>query len=126
MSDTEHSLTTALAHVRWLAAHRRHTTANDRWLLIAESLGWVRRIPGILSDPAQFRMALTLAGQCGVQSALTCHCCNERIFGDVTWLPSVAASGNVALHPVHGACGLHAVHVGHAGQHRQTLAAIVD
>jgi len=123
MSDTEHSLTTALAHVRWLATHRRHTTANDRWLLIAESQGWVHRLPGILDDPAQFRVELTLAGQCGVQSALACHGCDERIFGDVTWLPLVTASGSVALHPVHGACGLHAVH---AGQYRQTLATIAD
>jgi hypothetical protein len=121
MSDVKHSLTTALTHVRWLAVHRRHTTANDRWLLIAESQGWIRRIPGILDDPAQFRVALTSAGQRGVQSTLICHCCEERIFGDVTWLPLVTASGSVALHPVHEVCGLRTVH---AGQHRQTLATI--
>jgi hypothetical protein len=121
MSDIEHSLTTALAHVRWLAAHRRHTTVNDRWLLIAESQGWVRRLPGILDDPAQFRVELTLAGQHDVLPALVCHCCDERIFADVTWLPLVAAPGRVTLHPVHGACGLCAVHTGQ--HHRQTLAA---
>jgi hypothetical protein len=109
MSDTEHSLTTALAHVRWLAAHRRHTTANDRWLLIAESQGWVRRLPGILDDPTQFRVELTPAGQRDVLPTLTCHCCDEHIFGDVTWLPLVTVSGSVALRPVHGACGSHAI-----------------
>src|SRR5689334_24686074 len=123
MSNVEHSLTTALAHIRWLAAHRRHTTANDRWLLIAESQGWVRRIPGILNDPAQFRVELTAAGQRDVLPALACHCCDERIVGDATWLPLVTTSGSVALHPVHGACSLHAVH---AGQYRQTLATITD
>jgi len=126
MSNVEHSLMTALAHVRWLAVHRRHTTANDRWLLIAESQGWIRRLPGILDDPAQFRVELTSAGQRDVLPVLTCHCCDERISRDVTWLPLVTTSGSVALHPVHGACGLHTVHVGHAGQHRQTLAAIAD
>jgi hypothetical protein len=126
MSNIEHSLTTALTHVRWLAAHRRHTTANDRWVLIAESQGWVHRVPGVLDDPAQFRVELTPTGQRGVLPALTCHCCDERIVADVTWLPLVTASGSVALHPVHGACGLHAVHVGHAGQYRQTLVTTAD
>jgi hypothetical protein len=64
---------------------------------------------------------LTLAGQRGVLPALIYHCCDDRIVEDVTWLPLVTASGSVALHPVHGACGLRAVH---AGQHRQTLATI--
>jgi hypothetical protein len=44
MSDAEYGLTTALTHVRQLAAHWRHTTADNRWLLIAEAQGWVRRI----------------------------------------------------------------------------------
>jgi hypothetical protein len=109
MSDTIYSLTTALAHVRWLAAHRRPTTANDRWLLIAESQGWVHRIPDILGDPAQFRVELTPAGQRGVLPTLTCHCCEERILADVTWLPLVTGSGSVALHPVHGACRLRVI-----------------
>src|SRR5690349_17511607 len=122
MSDTEHSLTTALAHIRWLAAHRRHTTANDRWLLIAESQEWVRRIPGILDDPAQFRVELTPAGQRGVLPALTCYCCDERIFTDATWLPLVMASGSVTMHPVHGTCGLRTISTGQ--QHRQRLAAV--
>jgi hypothetical protein len=124
MSDTVYSLTIALAHVRWLVAQRRHTTANDRRLLIAESQGWVRRIPGILDDPAQFRVELTLDGQHGVMPTLICQCCDERILADVTWLPLVTASGGIALHPVHGTCGLRAVHAGQ--QHRQTLAAVAD
>jgi hypothetical protein len=104
MSDVEHSLTTALAHVHWLITQRRHTMANDRWLLIAESQEWARRVPGILDDPAQFRMELTPAGKHSVLPALIRHCCDERILADVIWLPLVTASGSIALHPVHGTC----------------------
>jgi hypothetical protein len=68
-------LSAALDHVRQLADELRHTTEDDRWFKIAEAQGWVRRLPGIMDDRRQFRVAMTVKGEL----ALVPNCGNWHV-----------------------------------------------